>query len=344
MKKKQIYFEHIEKKYSDRLDEKKKLLEMKYEKLTRELEAELEAAHKSQAEKKEDEIKAIKEKNMHLESYDNKMEAILKDKVNELKEKETQELSAIKQEYEIKVKAYKDKYKDLEQKDFNYLENEYNQRKEQMQQEHNRAIGEFEKKLKAVKARQEREEEDLKKRLSVIEERRRVFSEEWEKLNEDETKLNEKKEMIYNQAASTGEKLSDLNAIESSSVRYEVEKLRLENANLVAKVENMQKMMDKFYNESRMSASNNNNPNDSLAQDTLTQEHETEVTKEVGESVGNDLSDMERENDDVEIQNLIRKAKQKLKIKYLNHSKKSKHSRRIYLNYLQPFILELKKT
>lgn len=302
---------------------------MKYEKLTRDLEAELEAAHKSQTEKKEDELKAIKEKNMHLESYDNKMEAILKDKVNELKEKETQELSTIKQEYDIKVKAYKDKYKDLEQKDFNYLENEYNQRKEQMQQEHNRAIGELEKKLKAVKARQEREEEDLKKRLSVIEERRRVFGEEWEKLNEDEKKLNEKKEMIYSQAASTSEKLSDLNAIESSSVRYEVEKLRLENANLVAKVENMQKMMDKFYNESRMSANNttnNNKLNDSLAQDTLTQEHETEVTKGVGESVENDLSDMERENDDVEIQNLIRQAKQKLKIKYMNHSKKSKHS------------------
>lgn len=302
---------------------------MKYEKLTRDLEAELEAAHKSQTEKKEDELKAIKEKNMHLESYDNKMEAILKDKVNELKEKETQELSTIKQEYDIKVKAYKDKYKDLEQKDFNYLENEYNQRKEQMQQEHNRAIGELEKKLKAVKARQEREEEDLKKRLSVIEERRRVFGKEWEKLNEDEKKLNEKKEMIYSQAASTSEKLSDLNAIESSSVRYEVEKLRLENANLVAKVENMQKMMDKFYNESRMSANNttnNNKLNDSLAQDTLTQEHETEVTKGVGESVENDLSDMERENDDVEIQNLIRQAKQKLKIKYMNHSKKSKHS------------------
>ncbi len=163
------------------------------------MDAELETAHKTESERKEAELKAVKEKNLHLESYDNKMEAILKDKVSEFREKENQELLAIKQEYEIKVKAYKDKYKDLEQKEFNFLENEFRQRKEQMQLEQARNLGEFEKKLKAGRVRCEREEEDLQKRLGVIEERRRAFGQDWNRLNEDERKLNEKREMVYNQ-------------------------------------------------------------------------------------------------------------------------------------------------
>ncbi len=81
----EIYFEHIEKKYADRLEERKKELERRYEKKTADMEAELERLYEEQAEKKESEAKTLKEKNLHMENYDKKMEEILKEKVEAMK-------------------------------------------------------------------------------------------------------------------------------------------------------------------------------------------------------------------------------------------------------------------
>ncbi len=86
----EIYFEHIEKKYSDKLIERKKELEKRYAKKTLEVEAELERLYEEQAEKKESELKALKEKNFHIESYDKKMEEILKEKIDSFKVRERQ--------------------------------------------------------------------------------------------------------------------------------------------------------------------------------------------------------------------------------------------------------------
>jgi vacuolar-type H+-ATPase subunit H len=77
------------------------------------------------------------------------MEKILSEKIKEFKEKENREFEKIKQEYDIKIKSFKDKYKELEEKEFSYLENEYNKTKEKMQAEYSTKISSLENKLKS---------------------------------------------------------------------------------------------------------------------------------------------------------------------------------------------------
>ena len=77
------------------------------------------------------------------------MEKILSEKIKEFKEKENREFEKIKQEYDIKIKSFKEKYKELEEKEFSYLENEYNKTKERMQAEYNTKTSSLENKLKS---------------------------------------------------------------------------------------------------------------------------------------------------------------------------------------------------
>jgi len=77
------------------------------------------------------------------------MEKILSEKIKEFKEKENREFEKIKHEYDIKIKSFKDKYKELEEKEFSYLENEYNKTKEKMQAEYSNKISSLENKLKS---------------------------------------------------------------------------------------------------------------------------------------------------------------------------------------------------
>lgn len=132
----------------------------KYEKKMKLLENELQSLHEEQSEKKQNEIVSLKEKNLHLDSYDKKMEELLKEKIDEAKLKEEQTLNSIKQEYELKVKAYKDKYKDLEEKEFKFLESEYNECKEKMHLEYKRNVSNLENRLKESNTRIEREVSD----------------------------------------------------------------------------------------------------------------------------------------------------------------------------------------
>lgn len=77
------------------------------------------------------------------------MEKLLADRVKEFKEKEQMELNRIKEEYEIKIKTFKEKYKQLEENEFNYLENEFNKNKEKLQADYNNRITSFEARLKS---------------------------------------------------------------------------------------------------------------------------------------------------------------------------------------------------
>lgn len=95
------------------------------------------------------------------EIFFSKMEKLLSDKIKEFKEKEAKEFNTIKQEYEIKVKAFRDKYKQLEENDFNYLESEYSKLKEKMESEYSMKIKNFESKFKMS-------EERLKKQVCSI--------------------------------------------------------------------------------------------------------------------------------------------------------------------------------
>jgi hypothetical protein len=50
-----------------------------------------------------------------------KMKHILQEKVKDLKKTENEEINNIKDEYDIKIQTFKEKYKQLEQTEFNYL-------------------------------------------------------------------------------------------------------------------------------------------------------------------------------------------------------------------------------
>lgn len=126
---------------------------------------------------------------------------------------------------------------------------------------------------------------------------------------------------------STTEKLTSLSEIKEDNqqtLKYEVERLRLENASLEAKLETMQRLLDKFYDSNDFQQKNSEIQstivNDSV-HDTLTNDPDTQLTK--GGSFENELDKLENEEDDSEIKDLIKQAKQKLKIRYSN-SKKGK--------------------
>ena len=82
---------------------------------------------------------------------------LLNDKMKEYKEKEAHTLATIKQEYEIKVKAFREKYKDLETKDFKYLESEYARNKEKLETDFNAKIKDLESMLRSNHDRLRRE-------------------------------------------------------------------------------------------------------------------------------------------------------------------------------------------
>ena len=57
-------------------------------------------------------------------------------------------MAKIKEEYEIKVRTFKDKFKQLEENEFNFLENEYNKSKDRMEAEYKLKTTNLENKLK----------------------------------------------------------------------------------------------------------------------------------------------------------------------------------------------------
>lgn len=76
----------------------------------------------------------------------------MSDRVKEYKEKEAEQMASVKEDYDIKVKAFRDKYKQLEENEFNYLENEYNKIKDRLHDEYNMKISNLESKLKSKQA------------------------------------------------------------------------------------------------------------------------------------------------------------------------------------------------
>lgn len=73
----------------------------------------------------------------------------MNERLKDFKEKEAEQLSRLKEDYEIRVKAFRDKYKQLEENEFQYLESEYNKTKDKMHEEYNMKISNLEMKLKS---------------------------------------------------------------------------------------------------------------------------------------------------------------------------------------------------
>ena len=73
----------------------------------------------------------------------------MNERLNDFKEREAEQMKRIKEDYEIRVKAFRDKYKQLEENEFQYLENEYTKIKDKLHDDYNMKIANLELKLKS---------------------------------------------------------------------------------------------------------------------------------------------------------------------------------------------------
>ncbi len=277
------------------------------------------------------------------------MEKILSEKIKEFKEKENREFEKIKQEYDIKIKSFKDKYKELEEKEFSYLENEYNKTKEKMQAEYSTKISSLENKLKSNHDVLKKEEEDLKKRLEMIDQRRRNFDLEWNKLNDEEKRIDSKKENVLSKILTTKSSQDTIENNNSASsykndeikMKYEIEKLKIEKSDLETKLQSMQKLLDKFYaydpseNNSKHSKLNNSNVENNSHNNFINENNDTDTEDSSknseqliskikalnNQSLSN--NNFKDSDDDSEINELVEHAKLKLKLKYYGAKKKA---------------------
>lgn len=102
-------------------------------------------------------------------------------------------------------------------------------------------------------------EDNLRKRMDIIQERRRNFDTEWSKLNEEERKLSEKRESLLDKqyavtASSLGAEEQGNQGTEMVTggggdelkLKYEIEKLKLEKADLESRLTGMQRLIEKI--------------------------------------------------------------------------------------------------
>ena len=76
------------------------------------------------------------------------MNSILEERFKEYKDREENQLNSTKEEFEVKLKAYRDKYKQLEEKELNFLESEFNKTKVKLDEEYKNKIIDYEFKLR----------------------------------------------------------------------------------------------------------------------------------------------------------------------------------------------------
>lgn len=98
-------------------------------------------------------------------------------------------------------------------------------------------------------------EDNLRKRMDIIQERRRNFDSEWSKLNEEERKLSEKRESLIDKqhaaavttTTTTTEATTNGTAlVDELKFKYEIEKLKLEKADLESRLTSMQRLVEKI--------------------------------------------------------------------------------------------------
>jgi hypothetical protein len=77
-----------------------------------------------------------------------KLNGLLDEKLKDYKIKENEQLEAIRIDHDVKVKSYRDKYKQLEEKELNYLENEFNKVKQRLEEEYKQREIDYEYKLR----------------------------------------------------------------------------------------------------------------------------------------------------------------------------------------------------
>lgn len=181
--------------------------------------------------------------NLNVDSYMNAASLILKDKVKDIKDKEEQEMNEIKEEYEVKIKAFREKYKQLEEKELLFLENEFNLQKERLEKEYNEKIKNYEFNLRKMKAKLQFEEEDLAKRFDIIAEKRKQVEVEWTTLKNEDDKLDNFK----NHKTSTLVDVHNSNDFQLDENQSEIVRLRIEKRDLELKLNNMKNIIEKFF-------------------------------------------------------------------------------------------------
>jgi len=174
----------------------------------------------------------------------------------------------------------------------------------------------------------------------MVDERRKVFDKEWNDLDEKEKLIDEKKESIKDKLMNV-ENENDF----IMKTKYELERLKLENNDLLIKLNATQKLMDKFYksNSSKpMNASDIEKQTENDKNYDNNEEEKEEDDDDGDESSENEINLKEKltrkelisskndylddDNDDNDMKELIRHAKQKLKLKYYDAKKNADYT------------------
>lgn len=241
------------------------------------------------------------------------MEKILSEKVKQFKDKESNDLSQLKEEYDIKIKTFKEKYKQLEEKEFKFYETEFNKVKERLQIEFKANVSSFETKLENDRASLLKQDEDIKKKIEIISTKRKELETEWAELNYQEQQIELKKEEMKNKIFEKAE--SD------DKLKFEIEKLRIENQDLNLKLSSMQKVLDKYYTfeDTQSEPQQRQQTNDLNEEESIRlNEKINKINTRLSQEYEDDDDEVENTNDDTDIKSLIKHAKLKLKLKYSN--------------------------
>ena len=175
----------------------------------------------------------------------------------------------------------------------------------------------------------------------MIDQRRRNFDLEWNKLNEEEKRLDSKKENVLSKIFSTTKSNNDEADNDELKMKYEIEKLKIEKSDLETKLQSMQKLLDNFYahepheNNSKHSKLNNSNV-ENYSNNNFTNENndtDTEDSSKNSEQLISKIkalnnqslthNNLKDSDDDSEINELVEHAELKLKLKYYGAKKKA---------------------
>ena len=173
----------------------------------------------------------------------------------------------------------------------------------------------------------------------MVDERRKVFDKEWNELDEKEKLIDERKESMKSKLTNVENENDNL-----MKTKYEIERLKLENSDLLVKLNATQKLMDKFYksNSNKSKRKVNSKPSntsdieneketDNEVEDEEKEEEGEEAEDDEDKSSVNELNLKEKltrkelisakndylddDNDDNDMRELIKHAKQKLQLK-----------------------------
>jgi hypothetical protein len=250
----------------------------------------------------------------------------------------------------------------LEEKELKFLEAEFNKTKAKLDEEYKQKLIDYEFKLRLQAEKFQKQvfklkkketfkfyclliclnfkENDLDKRQTIVDERRNLLQEEWKKLNDEEAKIDDFKKEIRKRYLNDAQEqliikphLSQNEKIEFElNQKLEVEKLKVEKDDLEKRLNKLQKLFNNLYENKNSNQSielksitnndqnDNNNDVETSSSSILNSKFVRNAVRKVKSGVFDELDD---DDDESEIKEVIRNAKLKVKLKYIQAKKEA---------------------